>query len=133
MYPKVEQKICIGCRTLFKRNKNYFGIMWVKTKYCSSKCFGKIDGKRRIGMDETKHARWKGNAVGYYGLHDWITKHYGQPKECEVCGLNDPKRKYHWANLTNYKRDRVDWKRMCVSCHRLYDYGRANKKLEITS
>lgn len=122
-------------------------------KYCSMSCRSKIaiykslavrrkntpEDNKRISefmrkrfKDETKHPRWKGDDVGYFGLHDWIEKHYGRPKECEVCGLNDPKRKYHWANLTNYKRDRNDFKRMCVSCHRKYDYRRKNKKLEIT-
>lgn len=127
----MQEKICLQCNKSFQHGKLY-GKRWANTKFCSHECFGKFDGQRRIGMDETKHPRWKGDKVGYYGLHDWITKHYGQPKECEVCGLNDPKRKYHWANLTNYLRDRSDWKRMCVSCHRLYDYGRKNKQLEST-
>lgn len=119
-------------------------------KYCSVSCRSKVAVQSMLKVrgeswrknvskaiidrykDETKHPRWKGDRVGYYGVHDWITKHYGQPQECEVCGLCDPQKKYHWANLANYLRDRRDWKRMCVSCHRLYDYRRTNKKLENT-
>ena len=72
--------------------------------------------------DETKHPRWKGDDAGYFPVHEWITKHYGQPKECEWCGLNDPNRKYHWANISKtYKRRRDDFIRMCVPCHRRYD------------
>jgi len=129
LYPVVEEKKCLECGQIFKRKKNYFGIAWTKVKYCSRQCFGKKLSKIQFEKfkDETKHPRWKGDGVGYYGVHDWLTKHYGQPKECEICGLNDPKRKYHWANLTNYLRRRENWKRMCVSCHRLYDYNRTDK------
>jgi len=84
--------------------------------------------------DETHHPRWLGDKAGYYAMHDWITKHYGQPKRCEVCGLSDEDRKYHWANLSSeYRRDIGDWKRMCVPCHRKHDYARKNKRVEITS
>lgn len=76
-------------------------------------------------MDESDHPRWKGDNVGYFGVHDWISKHFGQPKECKECGMKDRKRMYHWANLTGkYLRNIKDWKRMCVSCHRKYDYER---------
>jgi hypothetical protein len=110
-------------------------------KFCSRSCASKkvvylmlkvrgeswkrnvINALIRRYKDETKHPRWLGDKVGYWGVHDWLTKHYGQPKECEVCGLKDKNKKYHWANLTwKHLRIRSDWKRMCVSCHRLYDY-----------
>lgn len=83
----------------------------------------KAIAKRYKEGGETVHPRWKGDKVGYFGVHDWITKHFGQPKECRVCGMNDVKRVYHWANLSGkYQRNIKDWKRMCVSCHRKYDY-----------
>src|SRR3990167_2203250 len=73
-------------------------------------------------MNGEKSPTWKGDDVGYFGVHDWITKHYGQPLGCEVCGLKDKDKKYHWANLTGkYRRDREDFARMCVSCHHRYD------------
>lgn len=66
--------------------------------------------------------KWKGDNVGYFGIHDWLTKHYGQPIGCEVCGLDDPNRQYYWANLSGaYTRDRFDFKRMCPPCHKKYD------------
>ena len=134
LYPKIEHKICQGCKKKFKRKYYDYGLMWINRKYCSYKCFGKVDGayRKELYKDETKHPKWKGDNVGYYGIHDWMTKHYGQPKGCEICGLKDRKRVYHWANLTGeYLRDRKDWKRMCVPCHRKYDYAnpRQNKKI----
>jgi len=105
-------------------------IRWKNKKYCSHKCFGEADGKSRIGMIETKHPRWIGDNIGYYGVHDWIKKHYGTPSKCEICGLDDVNRVYHWANLSgNYLRDRNDFKRMCVSCHRKYDYNRKREEM----
>lgn len=126
----MSEKECLACKKVFLRNRSYTKKRWEEAKYCSHKCFGSVNGRTRRGMDETKHPKWKGDKVGYAGIHDWMTKHFGQPAECEVCGLEDSTRKYHWANLTNYLRDRKDWKRMCVSCHRKYDYSRQNQKLE---
>ncbi len=126
----VRQGRGVYCSTTCR--SKYAVYQMLKVRGDSWKANARKAAIKRISSEET-HPRWKGDKVGYYGVHDWITKHYGQPKECEVCGLNDPNRKYHWANLTNYLRDRSDWKRMCVSCHRLYDYRRADKKMEITS
>lgn len=79
-------------------------------------------GKTNPKINGDKHPMWKGESVGYAGVHIWITKHFGQPLSCEVCGLNDKNRKYHWANLSHkYLRKRSDYKRMCVPCHRKHD------------
>jgi hypothetical protein len=38
---------------------------------------------------------------------------------------------YHWANISKkYKRDRVDWLRLCGSCHMRYD--ESGKKAWVT-
>lgn len=69
-----------------------------------------------------KHWAWKGNSVGYASLHAWLRKHYGKPRRCELCLLDDPNRRYHWANKTGkYLRDISDWFRLCVSCHKKHD------------
>lgn len=92
---------------------------------CSQKCQTQamIAASRKITTNEVTHPSWKGDKVGYFGVHDWITKHFGQPIGCEICGLSDSNpRRYNWANLSHtYKRDRNDFKRMCISCHRKYD------------
>ena len=70
-----------------------------------------------------KDHQWKGDDVGYKGLHDWIFKTFGRPTQCELCLKDGLKgRQIHWANLSGkYKRDRSDWKRMCAKCHTAYD------------
>ncbi len=67
---------------------------------------------------------WKGNEVGYGGLHDWVRKQLGRPKKCERCGTIEAK-KYEWCNISGkYRRDLSDWERLCVSCHRKEGYKR---------
>lgn len=68
-----------------------------------------------------KNPHWKGDDVGYTSLHEWINNNWGKLRKCEVCDTEDAK-KFEWANLNGiYNRDRVNWKRMCCSCHCKYD------------
>lgn len=66
---------------------------------------------------------WKGDNVGYRGIHYWVEKHLGKPTKCEHClkeGLFG--KKIHWANISRkYKRDLTDWIRLCVKCHKIFD------------
>ena len=71
----------------------------------------------RTQTDE-KNPSWKGDEVGYYGLHTWVARKLGKPKKCNRCGTTKAKR-YEWANISReYKRDLSDWERLCASCHR---------------
>lgn len=66
---------------------------------------------------------WKGDDASYFAKHIWVNSHFTKPRLCEMCGLE--KKTMHWANISGKcKRIRSDWKRLCVSCHRKYDYGR---------
>lgn len=69
--------------------------------------------------------KWKGDRVGYVGLHIWVSNHLGKPHNCEHCGNAELKhRQYHWANKSGeYKRELSDWIRLCVSCHSKYDHA----------
>ena len=72
-------------------------------------------------------AHWKGDKVGYQGVHGWIRKIAGKPSLCENCGTTTAK-KFEWANISSeYKRKRDDWKRLCVSCHQAMDGHRAKQ------
>lgn len=76
---------------------------------------------RRYGEENNK---WKGDDVGYTGLHQWVRRKLGKPAHCAYCGRAD-RRKYEWANISkSYRRDLSDWIRLCTSCHRLYDNGK---------
>lgn len=66
---------------------------------------------------------WKGDKVGYYGLHSWVSKNLGKPDKCEHCGKDGLfGKKIHWANKSGkYFRELGDWIRLCVVCHSAYD------------
>lgn len=122
-----------------------------KGKHCSRKCYelykrtipawnkGKPSpwaignqwrkGKSNLNphkMIAQENPKWKGDSVGYFGLHNWVRYHKGKPQFCERCGsANEGIRKYHWANISHkYLRDLNDWIRLCVSCHKKYDAGK---------
>lgn len=77
--------------------------------------------KNRIG---DKASNWKGDNVGYSGVHQWIQKILGKPNCCDRCGTTKAKR-YEWANISRlYKRVVSDWERLCVSCHRKDGYAK---------
>jgi len=81
-------------------------------------------GERNPGYGKTEELspNWKGDEVGYFGVHDWMTTHYGQPIGCDDCGTDDPVKRYEWANISGeYRRDRSDFRRLCKKCHNDFD------------
>jgi hypothetical protein len=84
----------------------------------------------RMGEQNNK---WKGDAVGYRALHDWVVSRFGRADQCEECGATKPpnplttrgttyKRYFEWANISGtYLRVRSDWKKLCSPCHKAYD------------
>lgn len=67
----------------------------------------------------TNSKQWKGDQVGYFGLHLWVSKHKGKAKKCRECGSDN---NVQWANKSHeYKRDLSDWLELCRRCHMKYD------------
>lgn len=61
--------------------------------------------------------------MSYWSIHRWVEKELGKPHACEFCGTAD-ERQYHWSNKSGeYKKDLRDWQRLCVPCHKTYDYS----------
>lgn len=59
----------------------------------------------------------------YNSLHRWVERQLGKPMLCSKCG-NTELSTYHWSNISGeYKQDLSDWQRLCVSCHKNYDYA----------
>ncbi len=87
-------------------------------------------GKRLSPKTEFKRGNipynWKGDDVGYCSLHQWIYSKLGQPDTCEHCGKSGLKGKeIDWANKDHkYKRNLIDWLRLCKSCHRTFDISK---------
>lgn len=71
-------------------------------------------------MSGTNNYNWKGDEVGYFGIHRWITRKYGRADHCSFD--SDHGGLFEWANISGtYKRDIGDWSQLCVKCHREYD------------
>ena len=100
-------------------------------KFCSKKCSdnAKIGittwskGKKAPWATGEKNFNWKGDDVGYSGLHYWVVSRLGKPTTCWHCGKSNLHgNSIQWANKSHtYKRDVNDWLRLCVKCHRKYD------------
>src|SRR3990167_7792465 len=70
--------------------------------------------KMSLARKGDKNPKWKGDKVGYSGLHTWVKKHFGKADHCAHCGLDkipkDKKRYFHWANKSHkYLRNLTDW------------------------
>jgi hypothetical protein len=72
------------------------------------------------------HHCWKGDKASYSSKHERIRHKYGRPEQCEQCGLQNTKYGrsiIQYANLSGkFLVDRADWKVLCPSCHKLFDY-----------
>ncbi len=67
---------------------------------------------------------WKGNKVGYFGLHTWVRRHLAKPTRCQLCKKD---KTLEVCNISQkYKRNLSDWEWLCRSCHMKKD-GRAQK------
>lgn len=112
-----------------------------KGKYCSRNCFHNAGvsektrklmsllrkGKRvsiktefKKGQNlNHKNYKWKGDEVGYYGLHTWVNRTLRKAEACVSCGST---KNVQWANKTyKYIRDIKDWISLCRRCHMKYD------------
>lgn len=65
---------------------------------------------------------WKGDKASYSAKHIWIRVNLGRANKCEDKECLGISKKYHWANISHkYKRERADWKMLCVKCHAKFD------------
>ena len=63
----------------------------------------------------------------YRNVHNWVSYNFGKASKCEKCGrvrkIKGKKRTFSWANISGlYKRIRSDWRQLCYSCHKKFDY-----------
>lgn len=80
--------------------------------------------RRAIPRDQTgpKNGTWKGDKASYDAFHERVKRRRGKPSNCTRCGTTDPAQSYEWANLTGRYEDVFDYARMCVPCHRDFDF-----------
>lgn len=139
--------ICKVCKKIIKKRPREGNT---KRKFCSQSCY-KIYQKTHLNSgcfkignhpktefkkgnpkpknaytfpSGAKHPLWKGNNAKYSAFHMRLKERFGYPKECRVCGTTDKHKRYEWANLTGKLYDIKDYKRMCHSCHKKYDWAK---------
>lgn len=116
---------CLNCSKPFHVPPSDVKLGWCK--FCSKKCShegrkGKpVKWNPNSRLVGPKHGMWKGENAGYIAVHMWIYEHFGKAKVCEQCKTKTAKR-YEWANISKtYRRDILDWKQLCKSCHCKFD------------
>ena len=78
-----------------------------------------------------KNGNWRGDNVGYNGIHDFMHRRMKQPKSCQSCGKITSN--LDLANISQkYKRVVDDWEWLCRKCHmqkdgRMKKFGRYKK------
>jgi hypothetical protein len=123
-------------KTLYKVNKKCpCGKKFVLTagqvrekhgKYCSRPCYYTYRvnydvSKLSHSLSGVKHWNYKENA-GYKALHIRVSKLRGKADMCE--NNSNHKAWFEWANLTGNYNDINDYKKLCRSCHKNYDFSR---------
>ena len=108
---------CIDCKKIIRR-KN-------KTGYCGIcvhrhiKTTGyKHTDDNKLKFSECKKAdknpNWKGNSVGYRGLHIWVRTRMPKPLICPKCNINPA---LDLSNKGIYDRNLENWEWLCRKCH----------------
>jgi hypothetical protein len=79
-----------------------------------------------LSRQNEKNPMWKGESVGYGGIHSWIRRRNNKPALCEQCGI---KPAYDLANISGkYTRNLDDWEWLCRHCHMKKDNRLKNLK-----
>ena len=100
------------------------------SKFNKGKIVSQETRQKLSGRKEEKSYSWKGDNVGYWGVHSWVRKRIGRPEKCKLCNkegrkLVNGKWSIQLANKDHlYKRNLTDWIPLCISCHRIFDNQR---------
>lgn len=107
-------KNCLQCGKAMKVKPSQ--LKKGRGKHCSYECRSKT-------FKGEGHPNWKGDSVGYFGIHDWLYSEYGNASRCENKNCSGDCKTFEWAKRkgVRYMRRRENFIQMCVICHRSYD------------
>ncbi len=102
--------------------KEFYAAGWQlkdgKGKYCNKKC---LANQQKIDYKAEGSPTWKGDKVGYGGLHERIRIIKGRPYFCSL-NLSHKAKRYQWANISGlYLKNADDFISLCPSCHKNFD------------
>ena len=87
-----------------------------------------IGDVKHIFLKGQQHPNWKGEVVGRHALHTWIKRERGPATHCSIDPSQQAKR-YEWSNISHkYQRSLEDFRPLCPSCHRKYDFTEETRK-----
>lgn len=145
----IYKVVCSRCKKTFYIRRWYHDYLLKQNKgrgiFCSRRCalIGRPISEETIekirssqigiprpqsGLSNEQHSQWKGEQVGRNALHRWLWRHKPAPSngKCQFC-KTEPFRDL--ANITLiYNRAFKNWKYLCVSCHKKYDYEHGVRK-----
>lgn len=108
-----RQATCKVCGLDFLAGK-YWQVKKQKAiwqKACSPECRRII----RKSLRGKRHPLWRGDNIGYAGVHQWFRETYPPPSQCSHC---KQARKLEAANRSGrYLRRKYDWVYLCHPCH----------------
>lgn len=109
---------------VYKRTPNHLKNLKIQMLEVRTQKFGFQKG-HQLNIEE-KSPNWKGEKVGYSGLHKWVRKYKKIPKKCQICKKI---KKLQASNISGlYKRDLSDWEYLCAKCHVYKDKTYKNLK-----
>lgn len=77
-----KNKKILNCKTCNKEI-SVWKCLLNRKKFCSRKCY--FESKKLLKGD--KNNNWKGNNIGYMGIHKWLSRTFGKANECKQCGI----------------------------------------------
>lgn len=79
------------------------------------------------------HYKWTGDKASYGAIHLWLRKTYGKADRCEnpKCPKKSKIFEYALIKGKKHERKRKNYKKLCRSCHDIYDETYKNFKNEI--
>ena len=99
--------------------------VYVKTKEHIAKVIGNLKPGYGKGMKFPDRAGpnnhlWRGDSVGYYGIHSWLRKEFGKANNCENPGCLKISKIFQWAKLKDksYSRKRENFWMLCQTITR---------------
>lgn len=120
----IQTRKCKICGDSFTRDITPKQLSGGRGQYCSRQCTAVGTGNlRKCNNSGSNHYLWRGDDVGYNGLHCWVRKRKPITELCEECHLKPP---MDLANKGIYNRDFSNWEYLCRKCHMTKD-GRIEK------
>ena len=98
-------------------------IAWNKGLINLDKASDETKAKMSKAHSNEKHHGWKGDDAGYSALHSWVARKKGPAKDYK-CSECESIEHLQWSNKDHkYRRVLGDWRVLCASCHRKYDFN----------